>query len=230
MNVIFCWTLEMGSTNLRSLNAKLPSNVLVSKDAGQQFLFVSRSRLTACRWNGVAISTRSLGPIWYCRCTCGLQAVNRKHIPVSLNDMEGMMTTANPRFHQNSSGVAGCDSHKINLLQLLISSQDLQAVNQLVSEALRGNEAGVFLNYKYMPSWQCGITIYPILRLIVLIVFPAIWPSNGNYWNPNLWQLLTSVLEFIAIFLDDIHCIPMIPQFLVGAVTTCDDKILMVDA
>ena len=25
---------------------------------------------------------------------------------------------ANPRFHQNSSGIAGCDSHKINLLQL----------------------------------------------------------------------------------------------------------------
>jgi hypothetical protein len=47
--------------------------------------------------------------------------------------------------------------------------------------------------------------------------------------NPNLWQLLASVSVFMAIFLDDIHCIPMIPPFLAGEVTISNDQIPMLD-
>jgi len=59
------------------------------------------------------------------------------------------------------------------------------------------------------------------------------WKLLGT---PNLWQLLASVSVFMAIFLDDIHCIsmishciPMIPAFLAGEVTISNDQIPMLD-
>jgi len=92
---------------------------------------------------------RSLSPIWYCRCTWELQPVNtalslqapiesgvsQENVPVSLNDREGMMTTANPRFLQNGSCVAGCDSHKTHpSVATYIASRDLQAAREPTSQ------------------------------------------------------------------------------------------------